>query len=91
MDWDRIEDQFDVDLPQDQPILPFNVVCEIVGIQYYLLHEMIKEGIIRQMLKARNKKLLSLRDVKRIKYAKYLIEEKGVNLKGVKVIFEIEE
>ncbi|RKY38067.1 MAG: MerR family transcriptional regulator, partial [Candidatus Omnitrophota bacterium] len=28
-------------------------------------------------------------DIKRLKYVKYLMEVKGVNIKGVKMIFEI--
>ncbi len=71
--------------------MPVSVVCHIVGIQYYLLHELLKEGIVAQKAKKKSSKLLSLADVKKIKYAKYLIEEKGVNVKGVKVIFEMEE
>lgn len=101
MRWEEISRQYDVELPEDEPILPVNVVCHIVGIQYYLLHEMLRAGIIahaRQEVKktvrpkkAKSPKLFSLEDVKRIRYAKYLIEEKGVNVKGVKVIFEMEE
>ncbi len=87
MRWDEIERRFPIDLPEDEPLLSVSVVCHILGIQYYLLHEMIKEGLVKQ---AKKKKLFSLQDVKRIKYAKYLIEEKGVNVRGVKVIFEME-
>ena len=91
MRWEDILDRYDVDLPDDEPILPVSVVCHLVGIQYYLLHELLKEGIVARAAKKKNTKLLSLSDVKKIKYAKYLIEEKGVNIRGVKVIFEMED
>jgi len=92
MRWQEISHEYDVKLPEDEPILPVNVVCHIVGIQYYLLHEMLRAGIVARenaVKKQKNKKLFSLQEVKRIKYAKYLIEERGVNVQGVKVIFEM--
>jgi len=59
--------------------------------QYYLLHEIMKEGIIRERKKKKHKKLFSKRDIKKLKYIQYLIEERGVNVRGVKVILEMRE
>lgn len=90
MDWRKIEEQFDLDIPVNEPIFPVNIVCKLLDIQYYLLHEIVKEGIFSEAERAK-KKLFSLKDMKQLKYIKYLIEDQGVNIKGVKVILEIEE
>lgn len=91
MRWEDIEKQFDFDIPVDEPLFPLNIVCELVQIQYHTLHEILKEGIISEVKKKKNNKLLSVKDVKRLKYVKYLMEKRGVNIQGIKVIFEIEE
>ena len=89
MRWQDIEEQFDFELPVDEPVFPMNVVCDLLHMQYYLLHEIMKEGIIRE--RKQQKKLFSKRDVRKLKYIQYLIEEKGVNVKGVKIILEMQE
>ena len=89
MDWEDILAEFDIDISPDQPVFPINVVCDMLDMQYHLLHEILKEGVIALPRKKQTKKLLSVKDVKKLKYVKYLIEEKGVNLNGIKVIFEM--
>jgi len=91
MKWEEIEEKFELDISPDEPILPLNIVCELIDMQYHMLHEILKEGVIKRSKKQRTKKLLSFKDVKRLKYVKYLIDERGVNIQGIKVIFEIEE
>lgn len=91
MRWEEIEKQFEVDIPVDEPLFPLNIVCDLLQIQYHTLHEILREGIIKENRKKSTKKLLSVKDVKRLKYVKYLMEERGVNIQGIKVIFEIEK
>ncbi len=88
---DNIEEQFDVQIPLDEPVFPVSVVCQLLHMQYYMLHEIMKEGLVKPPKKKKHKKLFSRQDVKRLKYIQYLIEEKGVNVKGVKFIFEMRE
>ncbi len=91
MDWEDLEEQFDFEVPEEVPVFPISVVCDLLHMQYYMLHEIMKEGIIRERKKKKQKKLFSKQDVRKLKYIQYLIEERGVNVKGVKVILEIRE
>jgi DNA-binding transcriptional MerR regulator len=88
--WEDIEKQFSLDIPIDEPIFPVNIVCKLLDMQYYTLHEIVKEGILTKS-KEKKKKLFSFKDIKQLKYIKYLVEEEGVNIKGVKIILEIKE
>ncbi len=81
-------DKFDVEIDPDDPVYPLNVVCRLLDMSYWTVHDVLEEGIIHYA-QNNKKKLLSYHDVKRLKYIKYLIENKGVNIKGIKVIFEI--
>lgn len=91
MRWEELEKQYDIDIEPDEPVFPINVVCHIVGLQYWTLHEIVKEGIIAEPKKAKKKKLFSCKDMKRLKYIRYLIEDQGVNVKGVKIILAMED
>jgi MerR family transcriptional regulator/heat shock protein HspR len=85
------EDDFDVEIEPDDPVYPLNVVCRLLDMHYWTLHDILEEGILKPKKAGKRKKLFSHEDVKRLKYVKYLIEEKGVNIKGIKVIFEIKK
>ncbi len=91
MKWEDIEEQFEIEIPRDEPLFPMNIVCDLLHMQYHTLHEIVKEGIIQQKKTKKRKKLFSQREIKRLKYVQYLIEERGVNIKGVKVIVEMNQ
>lgn len=86
----QIQPGSEIEIPQDEPVFPLNVVCELLHLHYWTLHEILKEGIVEPKKKGKSKKLFSYQDVKRLKYIKYLIEDKGVNIKGVKIILEMD-
>jgi DNA-binding transcriptional MerR regulator len=86
-----IQAGFEIEIPKDTPVFPLNVVCDLLHLHYWTLHEILKEGIVEPKKKGKTKKLFSYKDVKRLKYVKYLIEDKGVNIKGVKVILEMDK
>ncbi|MDP2922818.1 MAG: MerR family transcriptional regulator [Candidatus Omnitrophota bacterium] len=85
----QIQPCFDIDIPQDEPVFSLNVVCELLHLHYWTMHEILQEGIVEPKKRGKSKKLFSYQDVKRLKYIKYLIEDKGVNIKGIKVILEM--
>jgi len=86
----KLQNGENIAIPEDEPVFPLNVVCHLLHLQYWTLHEILKEGILEPQKQAKKKKLFSYQDVKRLKYIKYLIEDKGVNIKGVKIILEME-
>ncbi|OQX88075.1 MAG: hypothetical protein B6D55_01475 [Candidatus Omnitrophica bacterium 4484_70.2] len=83
------EEIFEVEIPEDEPIYPLNIVCKLLKMHSWTINEIVKEGIIHPKKVGKRKKLFSYRDIRRLKYVKYLIEKKGVNIQGVKVILEI--
>jgi MerR family transcriptional regulator/heat shock protein HspR len=87
----QIQPGFEIDIPPDEPVYPLNVVCDLLHLHYWTLHDILKEGILEPKKKVKKKKLFSYKDIKQLKYIKYLIEDRGVNIKGVKVILEMEQ
>ncbi len=90
-EWFEDEEQFDVDIPDDEPLYPLNIVCRLLDMHTWTVNELIKEGILSPKMIGQRKKLFCYGDLKRLKYIKYLIEEEGVNIHGVRVIFEMRE
>ena len=90
MEWDFDDEQFDIDIDPMLPVFPLNVVCKLLQMNYWTLHDIINEGLIETIEQGR-KKLLSHNDVRRLKIIKYLLEEEGVNIKGIKIILHLRE
>ena len=88
---ERYEDFFEVEIPEDEPIYPLNIVCKLLKMHSWTINEIVKEGIVHPKKVGKRKKLFSYKDIRRLKYVKYLIEKKGVNIQGVKVILEIKK
>ena len=88
---EEIENHFDIDIDDDEPVYPIEVVCKLAKLQYWTLRNILKEGLISPKVIGKKKMLFSMHDVKKIECVKYLMEEKGVNIKGVRMFFEISE
>ena len=89
MKWEELNKQFDIDISPEEPVFPFNIACELLHLHYWTLHEILREGIIKSRGKSKKKKLLSYKDMKQLKIIKHLIDDEGVNIKGVKIILEM--
>jgi len=94
MRWEDIEKEFDIDIGPDIPVFPMNVACELLDMQYHVLHEIMKQGLLeceRKKAKKskRAKKLFSHKDICRLRYIQHLMEDEGVNISGIKVILDM--
>ena len=93
MDWESFLSEFDdVEIPDDEPVFPLQIVCHLLDMQYWTLHEIMKQGLIAAVKKKKQrKKFFSRKELKKLKIIKYLMDERGVNIQGVKLIFELKE
>jgi DNA-binding transcriptional MerR regulator len=81
---------FEIDIGPEEPVFPLNVVCRLLDINYWTLRDILEEELINLKRRDKGKKLFSYRDMKQLKYIMHLIEDRGVNIKGVKVIFQMQ-
>jgi MerR family transcriptional regulator/heat shock protein HspR len=80
----------DIKIAPDDPVYVIGVVSRLLEIPEWTLRSLEKEGLVRPKRSARRCRMYSFEDIKRIEYIYYLMEEKGVNIRGVKVILEME-
>jgi len=84
-------DEFDIDIPLDEPIFTLTAICRLLHMEYHRLHEIVEQEIVKPKKIGKRKKLFSYNDIKYIKYVQYLIEDEGVNINGVRIIMEMIE
>ena len=71
-----------------EPVYIIGVVCKLLDIPIWTLHQLDKAGIVRPRRMGKKSRLYSLRDIKRLEYVYYLMQEKHVNIHGVKFILK---
>lgn len=77
-----------LEIKPDEPVYVISVAARIVGLHEQTLRMYEKRGLVVPKRTARNTRLYSLNDLKKLKLIKVLTQEKGVNLAGVRLILE---
>jgi MerR family transcriptional regulator, heat shock protein HspR len=79
---------FNLKIAPSEPVYVIGVVCKLVDIPIWTLRQLDKAGVVRPKRIGKKNRLYSLKDLKRLEYVHYLMENKGVNIHGVKIILE---
>lgn len=87
----RIFEEFEIEIESEEPVFPTTVVCKLLNIPRWVLRELDKESIVSPPRKKNRARLYSKKQLKKLNFVWHLIDEKGVNFKGVKVILQMKE
>lgn len=81
---------FDIRISPDEPVYVISVVSKLVDLPVWTLRQLDKVGIVCPKRIGKKSRLYSLKDIKKLEYIHFLLEEKHVNISGVKIILEKE-
>ena len=79
---------FDVYISPDEPVYVISVVSKLVDLPVWTLRQLDKAGIVCPKRIGKKSRLYSLKNIKRLEYIHYLLEDKHVNIHGIKIILE---
>jgi MerR family transcriptional regulator/heat shock protein HspR len=79
---------FDIIISPDEPVYVISVVSKLVSLPLWTLRQLDKVGIVCPKRIGKKSRLYCLKDVKKLEYIHFLMEEKRVNLSGVRIILE---
>ena len=71
------------------PIFPISIISEMIGVHQRTLRIYDEEGLLVPKRTDKNRRLYSMDDVERGKFIQYLTREFGINLAGVRIIFQL--
>ena len=80
---------FDIFISPDEPVYVISVVSKLCVLPVWTLRTLDKEGIVKPKRIGKKSRLYSLKDIKKLEYIHYLMEEKGVNVSGIKIILKL--
>lgn len=79
---------FDIQISPDEPVYVISVVSKLVDLPVWTLRQLDKAGIVCPKRIGKKSRLYSLKEIKKLEYVHYLMEEKRVNIHGIKIIIE---
>jgi MerR family transcriptional regulator/heat shock protein HspR len=80
---------FEINISPDEPVYVISVTSKLVDMPVWTLRQLDKTGIVCPKRIGKKSRLYSLNDIKRLEYIHYLMEDKHVNICGIKLILEI--
>jgi MerR family transcriptional regulator/heat shock protein HspR len=81
---------FDIYISPDEPLYVISVVSKLVNLPVWTLRELDKAGIVSPKRIGKKSRIYSLKEIKKLEYVHYLMEDKHVNIHGIKIIIETE-
>ncbi|MFA5311549.1 MAG: MerR family transcriptional regulator [Candidatus Omnitrophota bacterium] len=81
---------FDIKISQDEPVYVISIVSKLVDLPVWTLRQLDKAGVVSPKRIGKKSRYYSLKDIRRLEYVHYLMEEKRVNIHGIKLIIERE-
>jgi MerR family transcriptional regulator/heat shock protein HspR len=81
----KLEKGFDA----DKPMFPISVIADILQVHQRTLRIYNEEKILIPARSPKNRRLYSFNDIERGKFIQYLSRELGINIIGIKIIFEL--
>ncbi len=74
----------------EEPVYVISIAAKLAGLPSWTLRVLDKEGVVRPKRTLTDRRLYSDRDIALLARIRYLTEERGVNMNGVKLILEME-
>ncbi|MEO6207594.1 MAG: MerR family transcriptional regulator [Candidatus Limnocylindrales bacterium] len=79
------------DRDPERPVYVISVAASIVSVHPRTLRIYEDEGLISPARTPTNIRLYSENDIRRVLWIRHLTQERGVNLAGIRILFELEE
>ncbi len=85
------ESNFIAKIDPDAPLFIISVVSGMVHLPVWTLRRLDEMGIVQAGRLGKKTRCYSQKQIEKLQYIHYLLEEKGVNISGIRVILEISE
>jgi len=82
--------KFDLKINPDDPIFVISIVSEMVHIPVWTLRRLDEMGIVEAKRLGKKTRCYSKVQIEKLIYVQYLMEEKNINISGIKFILDNE-
>ena len=84
-------EKFEVKIDPKEPLFIISVVSELVDIPVWTLRKLDDLGVVQPKRIGKKTRCYSKIQIQQLNYVHYLMEEKHVNISGIKIILQMED
>jgi MerR family transcriptional regulator/heat shock protein HspR len=77
------------ELDMEKPMFPISVIADVLKVHQRTLRIYDEEELLTPSRSPKNRRLYSMKDIELGKFIQYLTKEMGINLAGIKIIFNL--
>ena len=77
------------ELDLEKPMFPISVIADVLKVHQRTLRIYDEEELLSPSRSPKNRRLYSMKDIELGKFIQYLTKEMGINLAGIKIIFNL--
>jgi MerR family transcriptional regulator/heat shock protein HspR len=85
------QDFIEVPIDNDEPIFTTGVISKLLSIPHHVLKQLDKEGVVTPPRKKGKIRLYSKRELRKVQKCWRYLNEKKVNIPGLKIILKMEQ
>ena len=89
MSKDKPLNKFNVEIEPEAPLFIISVVSRMVNIPVWTLRKLDEMDVVKPKRVGKKTRCYSHVQIKKLSYVHYLMEEKNVNISGIKMILEM--
>ena len=82
-------EKFEVEINPEDPLFIISIVSQMVGIPIWTLRKLDEMGVVQPKRIGKKTRCYSKVQIQKLSYVHYLMEDKHVNISGIKVILQI--
>ena len=84
-------DDFEMQIDPEEPVFIISVVSELVGLPVWTLRKLDEMGVVIAQRRGKRTRCYSKKQMTQLAYIRFLLEDKKVNISGIKIILELDE
>ena len=85
----RSQNKYEVNIAPDAYVYVISIVSDMVHIPIWTLRKLDEMGVVQPKRIGKKTRCYSQLQMQQLTYVRYLMDERGVNISGIKIILEL--
>lgn len=86
----KVLKKFDVKISPEDPVFVIGIVSDMLDIPIWTLRKLDEMGVVKPVRRGKKIRCYTQTQITQLSYVQYLMDARGVNISGIKIILDLE-